>query len=92
MPHRPHPVGPARCRRRVEYGAIRASGIHIRSSTPKSLLTTSSPEMSSGDSKIPSVTLSPTAKSSRSAGVAIMTACILPLYVNAIAISSGMSR
>src|ERR1700722_4605993 len=68
------------------------SGIHIRSSTPNSLVTISKSEMSSAASTIPSVRLSPTAKSSRSAGVAIMTACELPLYVNAIAVSSGMGR
>src|SRR5580704_5108509 len=68
------------------------SGIHIRSSTPNSLVTISKSEMSSAAWTIPSVKPSPTAKSSRSAGVAIMTACELPLYVNAIAVSSGMSR
>src|ERR1700722_4115153 len=68
------------------------SGIHIRSSTPNSLVTISKSEISLAASTIPSVRLSPTAKSSRSAGVAIMTACELPLYVNAIAVSSGMGR
>jgi hypothetical protein len=59
---------------------------------PSSLGTTSKSEMSSTSATIPSVKLSPAAKSSRSAGVAIMTAWEEQLYVKAIAVSSGMNR
>ena len=49
-------------------------------------------EMSAGFSINPSVSANPTPKSSRSAGVAIMTACVIPLKVKAIAVSSGAVR
>jgi len=49
-------------------------------------------ELAGHDLQVRNVPTPGPAKSSRSAGVAIMTPCELPLYVNAIAASSGMSR
>jgi hypothetical protein len=40
----------------------------------------------------PSLRLKPIAKSSKSCGVAIITAWVPPLYVNAMAVSSGTER
>ena len=62
----PAPIAEARPR------AARAS--HIRNSMPASGSTISSWWISSGDATMPSVRLKPSAKSSRSGGVAIITA------------------
>jgi hypothetical protein len=74
MPQSPHPVGPARCRRRASRPAARGSASHIRNSMPDSCSTISSRSISSMAEAIPSVRLKPRAKSSRSCGVAIITA------------------
>ena len=74
MPHSPHPVGPAILRRRVKNSA--ASGVlsQMRSSMPISSSTISTLSMASTEEITPSVRLKPMAKSSRSCGVAIITA------------------
>ncbi len=41
MPQRPHPVGPAICRRRRSSAAMRSGAIHIRSSMPSGVSTAS---------------------------------------------------
>ena len=74
MPQSPQPVGPAMCRRRSFSAAARGSLSHIRSSMPAPASITSSRWISSGDVTMPSVRLKPSAKSSRSCGVAIITA------------------
>ena len=65
----------ARWRRRSWNTSPCSGPSHIRSSMPCSPATISSSSISSGDTTMPSDRLKPTAKSSRSAGVAIITAC-----------------
>src|SRR5260370_842758 len=61
-------------RRPSRTAALCVSASHIRNSIPISLSTMSSCSMSSSEDTIPSVRLKPQAKSSKSCGVAIMTA------------------
>jgi len=51
---------------------------HMRASMPAPCGTTSSSAISAGLATLPSVRLKPMAKSSRSAGLAIITACVVP--------------
>jgi hypothetical protein len=74
MPQSPHPVGPARRLRRSPNAAPRGSASHMRNSIPLSVSTISSCSISSIDVTIRSVRLKPSANSSRSCGVAIITA------------------
>ncbi len=75
-PHSPHPVGPASERRRCSSRSMCSMPIHIRHSTPASAAMTSSSSTSSARATMPSLRLKPIAKSSRSAGVAIITAWV----------------
>src|SRR5437660_3247091 len=64
----------------------------MRSMIPSAVDTVSSVSTSQGDRIILSVSEKPTAKSVRSAGVAIITAYAAPSYEKAIAVSSGTAR
>ena len=74
MPHRPQPVGPASRRRRPASARPASGASHIRASTPAGEVAISMRRTSPGEAITPSVRLKPRAKSSRSAGVAIITA------------------
>jgi hypothetical protein len=74
MPQSPHPVGPANRLRRVPKAAARGADSHIRNSIPTSSSMISSRSISSIEETLPSVRLKPSANSSRSCGVAIITA------------------
>ena len=79
MPQSPQPTGPAMYRRRRASASDRSPLSHIRSSMPSGCSATSRLSISSGRSTMRSLRLKPTAKSRRSAGVAIITAWVPPL-------------
>ena len=87
-PQRPQPVRPTIARPRVLSRSASAAGISIWSSIPRLYFTTSTRAMSPAPA-IASVTVKPTPKSSRSAGVHIMTACGRPLYTSATGTSAA---
>ena len=74
IPHNPHPAGPAMRRRRASSASRRAGVRARRHSTPASNPMISRAMISHGAAMIPSDSENPTAKSSRSRGVAIITA------------------
>ena len=74
MPHSPQPVGPAIFLRRPRNSTASRALSQMRSSMPISSSTMSMESMASIEEITPSVRLKPTAKSSRSCGVAIITA------------------
>lgn len=74
MPHKPHPTGPLMARRRAASVDARSPSSHIRTSMPSSFEISSMLPISLARPMIPSVRLKPTPKSSRSAGVPIITA------------------
>ncbi len=74
----PAAVGPARRRRPRTSASPRAGASHMRSSTPCGWPTIACSTISSADPMIPSLREKPIAKSSRSAGVASITASAPP--------------
>jgi len=72
-PQIPQPVRPVRRRARVAMTASHSAATAVCSSIPWLYFTMSMRSMSADDRTSSSVTLNPTAKSSRSRGVAIMT-------------------
>ena len=80
MPQSPQPVGPSM--RAGAASTVRARGVghepHPRLDAARRASTISSSAMSAGPAILPSVRLKPTAKSSRSAGLAIITAWVVP--------------
>ncbi|MGY3081896.1 hypothetical protein ACVWZZ_008304 [Bradyrhizobium sp. LM6.10] len=79
MPHNPHPTGPLMARRRAARAAARSPSSHIRTSMPSSFEISSMLLIWLARSTMASVRLKPTPKSSRSAGVPIITAWVDPL-------------
>ncbi len=75
----PHPVAPAKRRRRCSSRAMRGAAIHMRNSTPPCTRTIAKSSISAGRATTPSDNEKPTAKSCKSAGVAIMTAWVTRL-------------
>lgn len=78
MPHRPQPTGPASLRRLASKRLLALSFSRIWISMPSPRSCTSIAAISSGEETMPSVSEKPSAKSSRSAGEAIITACVVP--------------
>ena len=78
MPQSPQPTGPASLRRRAWNSWLALSFSLIWMSMPAPWSSTSIASISSGVSMMPSVSEKPSAKSSKSAGEAIITACVVP--------------
>ena len=87
-PHKPQPVRPASVRRCCLRPAKRSAEISSATSTPSACACTSMPRTSAACATMPSLKAKPSAKSSRSAGVASMTACEMPLNTKATGTSS----
>ena len=78
-PQSPHPVLPTRLRR-FSFNLAKGSAVIVRaSSIPLSVSVTSQSSSCLALSKMPSLKLKPKAKSSRFAGVAIITTWEIPL-------------
>ncbi|CAB3921367.1 hypothetical protein LMG3481_05388 [Achromobacter deleyi] len=88
-PHRPQPVRPAMARRRDFSRASQALEISTCTTMPSHCGSTSMPRTSATLSMMPSDKEKPTAKSSRSAGVASMVAWLMPLNSSATGVSSA---
>lgn len=78
MPHKPQPTGPASLRRRAWKRVLALSFSRIWMSMPAPRSSTSIASISAGSAMMPSVSEKPSAKSSKSAGLAIITACVVP--------------
>ena len=78
MPHSPQPTGPASLRRLASKRVLAVSFSRIWMSMPAPRSSTSIDSISSGEAMMPSVSEKPSAKSSKSAGEAIITACVVP--------------
>jgi hypothetical protein len=78
MPHRPQPTGPASLRRRASKRLLATSCKRIWMSMPAPRSCTSTASISLAVATMPSVIENPRAKSSKSAGEAIITAWVVP--------------
>ena len=90
-PHMPQPVRPVRLRCRVRSAANRSAVIAISISRASSTDLSSTERISEGAATSASLSVNPTARSSRSAGVASMTTCGTPRYLKATGRSSATS-
>ena len=91
-PHSPQPVRPAMLRRRSFRACSACAATSSRTSMPCANTSVSTPKSCDGVCNKPSVRAKPKAKSSRSVGLAIITAWVMPLNTSATGTSSAKAK